>query len=364
LTLKQKISDFSYQLPEELIAHFPSTNRSDSKLLCLNRRTGKVEHQQFKKLLDFLSPEDLLVFNDTRVVPARLYGNKESGGKVELLIERVLDQRTVLTQLKASKSPKLGARLLFPSSESLQINQIEIAVGSDNYHSDSVVAIVKAREEDFFRLEFELNFPVIDYLEKVGHIPLPPYIKRADVALDRERYQTVYNNNPGAVAAPTAGLHFDEDMMHQLQHLGIDTAFITLHVGAGTFQPIRAENIESHLMHSERVDVAVSVVERVKFCKQRGGRVVAIGTTTVRSLESAAVAGELQSFQGETDIFIHPGFEFKVVDAMVTNFHLPESTLLMLVSAFAGKEKILDTYRSAVENRYRFFSYGDAMFIY
>lgn len=358
---KLQTSDFSYQLPEELIAHFPTPNRSDSRLLGLNRVTGEVQHHQFTEFLGFLRPEDLLVFNDTRVIPARLFGKKESGGKVELLIERVLDECTVLTQLKASKSPKPGTRLLFPPS-----NGTKDASGQPISQSDNVVATVRSRENDFYKLEFDsgLGIPITDYLEQVGHIPLPPYIKREDQPLDRERYQTVYNKAPGAIAAPTAGLHFDARSMQRLEQLAIETAFVTLHVGAGTFQPVRVASLSSHHMHSERVELSPLVVEKIKRCKQRSGRVIAIGTTTVRSLESAATGGVLEPFQGETELFIYPGFNFKIVDAMVTNFHLPESTLLMLVSAFAGKEKILDAYQCAIAEKYRFFSYGDAMFVY
>ncbi|MBL4821359.1 MAG: tRNA preQ1(34) S-adenosylmethionine ribosyltransferase-isomerase QueA [Gammaproteobacteria bacterium] len=352
-------SDFSYQLPDDLIAYFPPVKRGDSKLLCLDRNTGEIGHKQFGDLLDFLQGGDLLIFNDTRVIPARLYGRKETGGKIELLIERILDGGIVLTQLKSSKSPKTGSRLLFPSAG----NHASDRPGNKDT-DNPVIATVLGREEGFYRLEFQLDRPVIDYLEKSGHMPLPPYIKRQDLEQDRERYQTVYNEVPGAVAAPTAGLHFDEAMMQRLDHMGIEKAFITLHVGAGTFQPVRVEDVESHRMHSEWVEVSTEVVDKINRCKQRRGRVIAIGTTTVRSLESAAADGTIKPFQGETEIFIYPGFEFKVIDAMVTNFHLPESTLLMLVSAFAGKEKILDAYHSAILHRYRFFSYGDAMFIF
>jgi S-adenosylmethionine:tRNA ribosyltransferase-isomerase len=350
-------SDFFYHLPDELIANFPTDKRSASRLLCLDRASGSICHRKFSDLPDFLSSKDLLVFNDTRVIPARLFGNKETGGKVELLIERVLDNGQVLTQLKSSKPPSIGSRLFFPP----QKTQSQTGVLSEE--TTPVVAQVVDKNAGFYKLQFLIQQDFIAYLESAGHIPLPPYIKREDNQQDKERYQTVYNRVPGAVAAPTAGLHFDESLLNVLAESNIATAFITLHVGAGTFQPVRAGNLEDHKMHSERVNVSESVVELINRCKQNGGRVVAVGTTTVRSLESAAQKGSLSPFNGETDIFIYPGFEFKVVDAMITNFHLPESTLLMLLSAFAEKELILNAYEEAVAQKYRFFSYGDAMFI-
>jgi S-adenosylmethionine:tRNA ribosyltransferase-isomerase len=342
-----QISDFQYDLPQELIANYPAEKRSGSRLLCLDASTGKILHRRFDQLLDFLQPEDLLVFNNTRVIPARLFAQKESGGKVEILIERMLDENRVMAQLSASKSPKPGARLVFePDKGSIP------------------GVVVEGRENEFFLLSFDADVDVPALLVREGHMPLPPYIKRSDEEVDAERYQTIYAEKEGAVAAPTAGLHFDEDMFAALCSKGVDTAYLTLHVGAGTFQPIRVDNVLEHKMHKELVDVDEKVCSQVAACKERGGRVIAVGTTTVRSLESAAKDSCLVPFHGETDIFIYPGYDFQVVDAMVTNFHLSESTLLMLVSAFSEKDMVLGAYREAVEQKYRFYSYGDAMFIH
>lgn len=349
--LPMHLSDFRYDLPDELIAHFPSAERTGSRLLCMQRATGALEHKHFKDLIEYLRPEDLLVFNDTRVIPARLLGHKASGGKIEVMIERVLGDTEALAQIRASKSPKPGTTLRFPGPSGSMLN-----------------AEVLGREGEFFHLRFDIHAPLTDTLELFGHIPLPPYIKRGDELEDRERYQTVYSEKLGAVAAPTAGLHFDEGLMQRIRELGVDMAYVTLHVGSGTFQPVRVDNILEHHMHSERIDISESVCAQIRACKARGGRVIAVGTTSVRTLESAAqkaAGGELiASYAGETDIFIYPGYEFQVVDAMVTNFHLSESTLMMLVSAFAGREHIMAVYKVAVEQRYRFFSYGDAMLLY
>lgn len=333
---------FSYELPPELIAQAPLSRRGDSRLLWLDAPRGTVADLRFAELERLLRPGDLLVFNDTRVIPARLFGHKDSGGRVELLVERVLDEHTVLAHLRASKTPKAGTRLRF---------------------EPALDALVEQREGDLFRVRFEAGEPVLALLERHGHMPLPPYIRRADEQADRERYQTVYAREPGAVAAPTAGLHFDQELLAALQARGVGQAFVTLHVGAGTFQPVRAEHIEEHRMHSEYVVVEEAVVDAVAETRARGGRVIAVGTTVVRSLESAARAGTLRPLSGETDIFIYPGYEFQVVDALLTNFHLPESTLLMLVCAFGGYEPVMQAYRHAVAESYRFFSYGDAMFI-
>lgn len=336
-------SDFHFDLPEELIAQQPPAQRGDSRLLVLDGASGALSDQRFTELPDWLRPGDLMVFNDTRVIPARLHGVKEgSGGKVEVLVERVLDSRRVLAHVRASKAPKPGTRL---------------------WLEQAVHARMLGRHEDLFELAFEDERGVFEVLERHGHIPLPPYIERADAAEDAERYQTVYARSPGAVAAPTAGLHFTPALLEQLAAGGIETAFVTLHVGAGTFLPVRSERIEDHRMHSEWLQVGEEVVAAVARTRARGGRVIAVGTTAVRSLESAAADGELRPFTGETAIFITPGYRFRVVDALVTNFHLPESTLLMLVSALAGHAEIMAAYRHAVAQRYRFFSYGDAMFI-
>ena len=348
-----KTSDFSYQLPEQLIAHFPTEQRSASRLLSLNVDSGVLRHGRFPDLVELLDARDLLVFNNTRVIPARLFAIKETGGQVEILVERVLDEDRFLAQLRASKSPKLGMQLFLTREASRKVAA-----------ADTAVLEVLGRDQQFFEMKLVSGGELGVVLESFGHMPLPPYIKRQDQELDQERYQTVYARESGAVAAPTAGLHFDDALLEKIRRKGVHSAFLTLHVGAGTFQPVRADNIEEHRMHSERISVDQSVVDAVAACRQRGGRVVAVGTTSVRSLESAARGGELDVYQGETDIFIFPGYEFQVVDAMVTNFHLPESTLLMLVSAFAGQKMILDAYAEAVAQQYRFFSYGDAMFLF
>lgn len=337
-----QVSDFNYELPTHLIASEPLPNRTDSRLLVLDPATGGVTDRQFPAIRDYLQPGDLLVVNDTRVLPARLYGHKASGGQVEILLERLTGEGEALAQLRANKTPAI------PSTLTLE--------------GDLTVEVV-AREGDFFRLRFAGDEPLPVLLERHGHMPLPPYIKRADRPDDRQRYQTVFAERPGAVAAPTAGLHFDEPLLEALRSDGIETATLTLHVGAGTFQPIRTDSLEEHRMHAEWLSVPASVCEAVARTRARGGRVVAVGTTVVRALESAAQTGELQPFEGETEIFIYPGFPFQVIDGLITNFHLPGSTLVMLVSALAGRESILAAYRHAVEAEYRFFSYGDAMLI-
>ncbi|WP_404437228.1 tRNA preQ1(34) S-adenosylmethionine ribosyltransferase-isomerase QueA [Stutzerimonas chloritidismutans] len=335
-----QVSDFSFQLPDSLIARHPLAERRASRLLVLDGPTGHLEHRGFAELLDYLRPGDLMVFNNTRVIPARLFGQKDTGGKLEVLIERMLDGRRVLAHIRASKSPKPGTRILIDG-------------GGD--------ALMLARHDALFELEFSED--VLPLLDRVGHMPLPPYIDRPDEDADRERYQTVYAQRAGAVAAPTAGLHFDAQLLASLRDKGVESAFVTLHVGAGTFQPVRVERIEEHHMHREWLEVSQGVVDAVAACRARGGRVVAVGTTSVRSLESAARDGVLKAFSGDTDIFLYPGKSFHVVDALVTNFHLPESTLLMLVSAFAGYPETMAAYAEAVAKGYRFFSYGDAMFI-
>ncbi|WP_066962960.1 tRNA preQ1(34) S-adenosylmethionine ribosyltransferase-isomerase QueA [Microbulbifer sp. Q7] len=333
--------DFYFDLPESLIAKAPTEERRGSRLLCLDGETGALAHRRFSDLLDLVEPGDLLVFNDTRVIPARLFAHKASGGRLEILIERVLDEHRALAHIRSSKSPKPGSEILL---------------------EDGTVLKMVDRHDALF----ELAFPeegALAVLERLGHMPLPPYIDRADTESDKERYQTVYSRNAGAVAAPTAGLHFDEQMIESLRDKGAETAFVTLHVGAGTFQPVRVDDIHTHKMHTEILDVPEAVCTAVAACKARGGRVIAVGTTSVRALESAAASGELKPTRGETDIFIYPGYTFKVVDRLITNFHLPESTLLMLVSAFAGYQHTMQAYAAAVENEYRFFSYGDAMLI-
>ena len=336
-----RVAHFQFDLPDELIARYPLAERRASRLLVLDGPSGAIAHQHFTDLFDYLRPGDLMVFNNTRVIPARLFAKKLTGGKLEVLVERVLDTDRVLAHVRASKAPKVGST-------------IELDGGAQ--------ATLLARHGSLF--EWQFSETVLPLLERIGHMPLPPYMERADEQGDRERYQTVYAEHAGAVAAPTAGLHFDDQLMESICELGVETAFVTLHVGAGTFQPVRVDKLEDHQMHHEWLEVSQDVVDAVAACKARGGRVIAVGTTSVRSLESAAQAtGELQAFTGDTDIFIYPGRPFHVVDALVTNFHLSESTLLMLVAAFAGYPEIMDAYRSAVEQKYRFFSYGDAMFI-
>lgn len=352
-----QLSDYHYDLPRELIAEYPAAERSQSRLLCLDVTSAKVEHRQFRQLVELLNPADLLVFNDTRVIPARLFGQKQSGGRVEVMIERLLPENRILAQIKASKPPKPGVVIRFDSNKTSHDSARSPA-------TSPVCAEVLGKAGSFYQLQFPTDTKLPDLLQDIGHIPLPPYIKRSDQSVDADRYQTVYAREDGAVAAPTAGLHFDRSMLRAIQDKGVASAFITLHVGAGTYQPVRVENILEHKMHKELVVVSESVCDQIEACKVRGGRVIAIGTTTVRSLESAAAADGLKPFHGETDIFIYPGFQFRVVDAMISNFHLPESTLLMLVSAFGSKKMLLDAYQLAIAEEYRFFSYGDAMFLH
>jgi len=335
-------SDFFFELPEDLIAQYPLPERSASRLLCLDGTTGEIEDRMFIELPERLRAGDLLVFNDTKVMPARLFGRKASGGRVEILIERVLDPSTGLAHVRASKAPKAGTEILLDGGFRCS---------------------VQGRRDDLFLLAVLDGRTVDDVLSAVGHIPLPPYIDRPDSVSDWERYQTVFAKEAGAVAAPTAGLHFDEAMLERLAAKGVERAFVTLHVGSGTFQPLRVDELDQHKMHSECCEVDADVVEKVNEVRQRGGRVIAVGTTVVRTLESASLGGSLAPYKGETNLFIRPGFRFRSVDAMVTNFHLPESTLLTLVCAFAGYPEVLAAYRHAVERKYRFFSYGDAMFV-
>ncbi|MBE0494220.1 MAG: tRNA preQ1(34) S-adenosylmethionine ribosyltransferase-isomerase QueA [Thiomicrospira sp.] len=334
--------DFYFHLPDNLIAQQPASQRRASRLLVLDSQ-GDCQDQQFVDLLGFIQPNDLLVFNNTRVIPARLFGEKASGGKVELLIERIVDQQRVLCHIRASKSPKAGAKLKIE-----QAFEVEVL----------------GRQGALFEVQFEPSKTPLEWLEIYGHMPLPPYIERADRPEDKERYQTVYSTRPGAVAAPTAGLHFDQAMLDAIQAKGAKLGFVTLHVGAGTFKPVQVDNIAEHIMHSEWIEVTPGLVEQVKQTRAKGGRVIAVGTTSVRCLETASKTGELQACSGETDIFITPGYEFKQVDVLLTNFHLPESTLIMLVSALAGYEQTMAAYRHAVEQQYRFFSYGDAMLVF
>ncbi|RQW62284.1 tRNA preQ1(34) S-adenosylmethionine ribosyltransferase-isomerase QueA [Vibrio viridaestus] len=343
------VSDFHFDLPNELIARYPKEERTASRLLQLDGKTGELTDRTFKDVLDIVQPGDLLVFNNTRVIPARMFGRKASGGKIEVLVERMLDEHSILAHVRSSKPPKPGADLF---------------LGDDDQYPATMVA----RHDALFEIRFENAKVVLDILNDIGHMPLPPYIDRPDEDADKERYQTVYGEKPGAVAAPTAGLHFDKPLIEQIEKKGVQLAYVTLHVGAGTFQPVRVEDVENHHMHSEYVEVSQDVVDAIKETKARGGRVIAVGTTSVRSLESAAQSAiskgvELEAFFGDTEIFIYPGYEYQIIDCLITNFHLPESTLIMLVSAFAGYEHTMNAYHHAVEQKYRFFSYGDAMFI-
>lgn len=337
-----QLGDFDFDLPPELIAQAPTQRRGESRLLVLDGATGAMADRRFADLPDLLRPHDLLVFNDTRVLRARLTGHKPSGGKVEILVERALDARHALALVRASHPPRAGSLIIV---------------------ADGVALRVAGREGDLFRLEFPAAFPVLDVLDQHGQIPLPPYITRQPTAADAARYQTVYAREPGAVAAPTAGLHFDPPMLERLRGDGVETAFLTLHVGAGTFQPVRTERIEAHRMHRERYSIPAGTAAAVRAARHRGARVVAVGTTSLRALEAAAVDDGIATGAGETALFITPGFRFRVVDCLLTNFHLPRSTLLMLVAAFAGLPNVLRAYRHAVDARYRFFSYGDAMFV-
>ncbi|SFV89181.1 S-adenosylmethionine:tRNA ribosyltransferase-isomerase [hydrothermal vent metagenome] len=333
-----KLSNFDFDLPKSLIAQSPPENRTDSRLLVPK---SPIIDTFFRNIGDFFHQGDLLVMNNTKVIPARLFGHKESGGKVEIMIERLLNDKQVLSMIKASRAPQIGSKIVLENEET---------------------ATVLDKENGFYTLKFATD-SLLDLLDNVGHIPLPPYIERADNEQDSSRYQTVFAKTDGAVAAPTAGLHFDDELLSSLKAQGIDSAFVTLHVGAGTFQPVKTDNIKDHIMHSEYYEVPQATVDKITQTKANGGRIIAVGTTAVRSLESAARDGKLKETRAETDIFIYPGYEFQIVDTMITNFHLPKSSLLMLVSAFIGRERMLEIYQHAITEKYRFFSYGDAMLL-
>ena len=339
-----KTDDFNFPLPDELIAQFPLANRADSRMLYVNSNQSALRDAAFKDLPAYLKQGDVIVFNNTRVVKARLAGFKSTGGKVEVMIERILDTQLARALIRASHAPAIGSTLLL---------------------ENVITAQVEAREQDIYTLRFIHSQPLIELLDQYGHTPLPPYIERIATVSDESRYQTVFAQETGAVAAPTAGLHFDETMLTTLQTLGVKVAWITLHVGAGTFQPVRVENIDQHIMHTEQYHIPAETIEIIRECKAGGGSVLAVGTTSLRALEASALIGdgELIAGSNETNLFITPGFQFRVVDQLLTNFHLPRSTLLMLVSAFAGIETIRHAYQHAVDNHYRFFSYGDAMLI-
>jgi len=336
-----KRSEFQFDLPRELIAQHPLSRRSDSRLLRLSKSGGQLDDAYILDLPELLREGDLLVFNNTRVIPARLFGRKETGGRVEIMLERMVDDSECLAQLRISKSPREGSIIFLEDNSQLEVT---------------------GREGSFFSLRL-VGGVLGEKLEKLGHMPLPPYIEREDTLEDRERYQTVYASHPGAVAAPTAGLHFDDTLLDRIESRGVERVEVTLHVGAGTFQPVRCDDIADHRMHSERLEVSARVCEAIERTRSRGGRVIAVGTTAVRSLETAASGGTLEPYAGDSRIFIYPGFKFCVIDGLLTNFHLPESTLLMLVCALAGTDETLAAYQHAVAMRYRFFSYGDAMLV-
>ena len=341
-----KVSDYDYRLPPELIAQFPAAERTDSRLLKLDK-DGQIYDKQLTDIVGELNAGDLLVLNDTKVIPARLYGCKDSGGRIEVLLERIIGPNKLLTQIRASKAPKIGQQLIIDGG------------------ADACVS-VSGRRDSFFELDIAGPQDLVSWFERVGHMPLPPYIERADQSQDAERYQTVFARQPGAVAAPTAGLHYDQELLARLTGKGVRLETVTLHVGAGTYQPVRVASIAEHKMHSEFIDVSQSVCDAIIKTRAQGGRVIAVGTTVVRSLESAALHARrslIEPFSGETEIFIYPGYNFAVVDVLQTNFHLPQSTLLMLVSAFAGRERVMRAYQHAIGEKYRFFSYGDAMLL-
>jgi len=335
---KMKLSDFDFELPESLIAQHPSPKRTGSRLLVRNQA---LVDSHFSDLGLFLKPKDLLILNDTKVIPARLFGHKDSGGRVEILIERLMNDREARALIKSSRSPKLGSYIVLENDCRFQVTEKNDGIYSISSKTDSI----------------------LETLNSIGHMPLPPYINRDDSEEDANRYQTVYAKNDGAVAAPTAGLHFDDLLLSHLENQGVNHAFVTLHVGAGTFQPVKAQDIKAHKMHSEQYEISQATVDMIEHTKAEGGRVIAVGTTAVRTLESASLSGKLTSQKGDTEIFIYPGFKFRTVDVMITNFHLPKSSLLMLVSAFIGFEEMHQTYQYAINKEYRFFSYGDAMLL-
>ena len=336
------IDEFDYQLPSELIANEPAAQRDQSRLLALNQSSGQIEDRHFLDISDYLEEGDLLVLNDTKVFPARLFASKESGGKVEILAERIQSDHQVKVQLKSNRTPQPGSKIII---------------------NDDIYAEVCDRDDEFFILDFHSDLTALEIFERFGHVPLPPYIERSDKADDFDRYQTVFADKTGAVAAPTAGLHFTDELLNKLRAQGVQVAKITLHVGAGTFKPVKVEDPTQHKMHSEFAQVTHEVCDQISQTKSSGNKVIAVGTTCVRALETAALSGNLQPFVGDTDIFIYPGFTFRVVDNLITNFHLPKSTLLMLVSALAGHQNIMQAYQHAIQNKYRFYSYGDAMLI-
>lgn len=339
-----QLSDFNFKLPPELIARHPLAKRSASRLLCLKNMGAEVMHCQFGELLNLIDDGDLLVFNDTKVIPARLLGNKITGGQVEVLVERILDEQRILAQVRVSKAPHMGDYLLF--SENIRLE-------------------VVGRHNQFYELRYDghQGRSILDAIESIGQIPLPPYMHRSPEEIDKERYQTIYAKYKGSVAAPTAGLHFDEELLQKLHDKQVNMAYLTLHIGAGTFAPVRVENIKEHKMHAEYLEIPLDLCAKIEAVKARGKRIIAVGTTTLRALETACQSGKIEPYQGETSIFIYPGYEFRCADALITNLHLPCSTLLMLVCAFGGHDQVMRAYQAAVAQAYRFYSYGDAMWV-
>lgn len=338
-----QLSDFNFELPSELIARYPVSRRSESRLLCVGSKPGDLVHRTFHEILGLINEGDLLVFNDTKVIPARLIGQKTTGGQIEILVERILNERRILAQVRASKAPRIGDYLLF---------------------SSGIRFVVVNRQHQFYELLYnDSDRPILEVIESIGQIPLPPYMHRTPEESDKERYQTVYAKHKGSVAAPTAGFHFDEDLLQQLRDKKVDMGYLTLHIGVGTFSPVRVDNIKEHKMHAEYLEVGETLCEKIKMAKARGKRVIAVGTTSIRALETASHSGTTEPYQGETSIFIYPGYQFRAVDVLITNLHLPCSTLLMLVSAFAGYDNVMQAYKAAVANGYRFYSYGDAMWV-
>ena len=337
-----QLSDFHFVLPEELIAKYPAAKRSESRLLCLGDEKS-TRHLKFHDVIQLIEEGDLLVFNDTRVIPARLFGHKSTGGLAEILVERVLTSERILAQLRVSKPPRIGDYLLFPNDVRLE---------------------VMGRVHQFYELKYAgHDKTILDVIEEIGQIPLPPYMRREADETDKERYQTVYARYKGSVAAPTAGFHFDEALLEALQKKGVEMGYLTLHIGAGTFAPVRVEDVRTHKMHPEYLEVSEELCEKIRAAKQRGKRVIAVGTTSLRALETASQSGEIAPYQGETSIFIYPGYTFRCADALITNMHLPCSTLLMLVCAFSGYERVMHAYQEAVQSGYHFYSYGDAMWM-
>jgi S-adenosylmethionine:tRNA ribosyltransferase-isomerase len=339
-----QLNDFDFELPPELIARYPLAKRSASRLLCIPSKQQEILHREFSSLADLLNDGDLLVFNDTRVIPARLTGYKNTGGQVEILVERILDDQRILAQVRASKPLQLGSYIALPQNHFLEVIN---------------------RHNQFYELRYRdaSSQPILEMIESLGEIPLPPYMHRSPEEADKERYQTIYAKHKGSVAAPTAGLHFDEETLEKLQAKKIDMGYLTLHVGAGTFSPVRVENLHEHKMHAEYLDVSAELCTKIAGAKARGKRVISVGTTSLRALETASQSGSIQPYRGETSIFIYPGYQFRCADALITNFHLPRSTLLMLVCAFGGFDKVMHAYREAVRQSYRFYSYGDAMWV-